>query len=146
MALAGGAFVVGLVTAGYPLLVAVDNAEPGVGSFAVAVVGQVLPVVVCVALMVAGGFVWGRREVGDFGLAVAGVCAALLVGAANAALFSHAVAPITADGRWARLAVAAVLGGGFGLAGAGVLRLRRSMGAASRPAGGSDGTPRPGAG
>ena len=37
------------------------------------------------------------------------------------------VAPITADGRWARLVLLAVLGGGIGLAGAGVLRMRRSL-------------------
>jgi hypothetical protein len=132
--LAGSAFAVGLATAGYPLLVVADNAEPGAGSVAVALVSQAVPLLVGLALMAAGGFVLARREVGDFGLAAAGVCAALFVGAANAALFSHPVAPITLDGGWARLAVAVILGGGIGLAGAGVLRIRRWTRTATQPA------------
>jgi len=90
------------------------------------VVSQALPLLIGLALAAAGGLVLARRDVGDFGLATAGVCAALLLGATNAALFSHAVAPITADGTWARLAIATILSGGTGLA-AGVLRMRRSM-------------------
>ncbi len=125
---------VGLATAGYPLLIVAGNAEPRVGSIAVAVASQALPLLVAAALIAAGGFVLARREVGDFGLATAGVCAALVVGAGNVALFSHAVAPITADGWWARLAVAITLGGGIGLAGAGVLRMRRSMRPVDQPA------------
>jgi hypothetical protein len=124
--LAGAACTVGLVTAGYPLLVAADNAEPGAGSLALALLSQVLPVLVGLALIAAGGFVLARREVGDFGLATAGVCAALFLGAANGAVFLHGVTPITADGWWARLAIATILSGGIGLAGAGVLRMRRS--------------------
>jgi hypothetical protein len=132
--LAAGAFVVGLTTAGYPLLVAVDNAEPGAGSVALALLSQALPLLVGLALMAAGSFVLAGREVGDFGLATAGVCAALLVGATNAAVFSHAVTPVTADGWSARLAVAVVLGGGIGLAGGSVLRIRRSRRTAHQPA------------
>ena len=124
--LAGGAVVVGLATVGYPLLVVADNAEPGAGSIALAVASQAVPVLLGLAMTAAGWLVLARREVGDFGLAITGGCAALFLGAANAALFSHAVAPITADGRWARLAVATILGGGVGLAAAGVLRMRRS--------------------
>jgi hypothetical protein len=132
--LAGSAFAVGLAIVGYPLLMVADNAEPRAGSIALAVVSQALPLLIGAALMAAGGFVMARREVGDFGLAAAGAFAALVVGAGNAALFSHPVAPITADGWWARLAVALTLGDGIGLAGAGVLRMRRSMRPADQPA------------
>jgi hypothetical protein len=124
--LASTTFTVGLATAGYPLLVAVDNAPPGAGSIALALVNQALPLAIGLALIAAGAAVLARRRASDFGLALAAACAALLVGAANAALFTHAVAPITVDGRWARLAVATVLGAGIGLTGAGVLRIRRS--------------------
>lgn len=131
--LAGFASAVAVATMGYPLLVVIDNAELRAGSIALAVLSQVLPLAVGLALMAAGGLLVARREVGDFGLATAAVCAALLVGAANAPVFSHSVAPITADGWWARLAVAITLGGGAGLAGAGVLRMRRSTRPADQP-------------
>jgi hypothetical protein len=124
--LASGAFVVGLATAGYPLLVVADNVEPGAGSITLALLSQALPLLVGLALVAVGVAVLARRQASDLGLALASVCAALFTGAANAAVFSHAVAPIPVDGRWARLAVATVLGGGIGLAAAGVLRMRRS--------------------
>jgi hypothetical protein len=132
--LAGSAFAVGLAIVGYPLLVVADNAEPRAGSIALAVVSQAPPLLIGAALMAAAGFVMARREVGDFGLAAAGAGAALVVGTGNAALFSHPVAPITADGWWARLAVAVTLGGGIGLVCAGALRMRRSMRPADQPA------------
>jgi hypothetical protein len=124
--LAGGAFAVALATAGYPLLMVAANAEPRAGSIALAVVSQALPLLVATAMVAAGGLVVVRREVGDLGLALTGVCAALFLGAVHAPVFLHPVAPITADGRWARLAVLVALGGGTGLAVAGVLRMRRS--------------------
>jgi hypothetical protein len=124
--LASAAVTVGLATAGYPLRVVVDNAEPGAGSITLALLSQALPLVIALALIGAGTAVLARRPAGDLGLALAAACAALLVGAANLALFSHSVAPITVDGWWARLAVAVVFGGGIGLAAAGVLRIRRS--------------------
>jgi hypothetical protein len=124
--LAGAALVVGLATAGYPLLVAVDNAEPGAGSITLALLNQALPLAIGLALIAAGSAVLARRRASDLGLALAAACAALLVGTTNLALFSHPIAPITADGQWARLAMATVLGGGTGLTGAGVLRIRRS--------------------
>jgi hypothetical protein len=124
--LAGSAVVVGLVVAGYPLLVVADNAEPEAGSIALALLSQAVPVLLGLALMAAGVLVLARRDVGDFGLAFSGICAVLFVGAPDAALFSHAVAPIQADGQWARLAIATVLGGGTGLVVAGALRMYRS--------------------
>jgi hypothetical protein len=124
--LVGAAFVVGPATAGYPLLVAVDNAEPGARSIALALLNQALPLVIGLGVIAAGVTVLARRGAADFALALAAACAALYVGAANAAVFYHAVAPIPTDGRWARLIIAAGLAGGTGLAGAGVLRIRRS--------------------
>jgi hypothetical protein len=124
--LASAAVAVGLATAGYPLRVVVDNAEPGAGSIALALLSQALPLAIGLALIGAGTAVLARRPASDLGLALAAASAALLVGAANLALFSHSVAPITVDGWWARLAVAAVFGGGMGLTAAGVLRIRRS--------------------
>jgi hypothetical protein len=138
--LAGAAFMVGLATAGYPLLVAVDNAEPGAGSIALALLNQALPAVIGLGVIAAGVAVLARRGASDFALALAAACAAVLVGAANAAVFYHAVAPIPADGRWARLAVATVLAAGIGLAGAGVLRIRRSIPGWSRRPGVTAGT------
>jgi hypothetical protein len=124
--LAGAAVAVGLATAGYPLLVAVDNAEPEAGSITLAVLSQALPLLIGLALTGASAAVLARRPASDFGLALAAACAAVLVGTANLALFSHPVAPVTADSWWARLAVATVLGGGIGLTGAAALRIRRS--------------------
>jgi hypothetical protein len=132
--LAGSAVTVGLAGVAYPLLVVADNAEPRAGSIALAVASQALPLLIGLALMAAGGLVLARREIGDFALAIGGVSAALIIGAGNVALFSHAVAPITADGWWARVAVAAVLAGGIGLAGAAVLRMRRPRTRADQPA------------
>src|SRR2546430_4257331 len=44
--LAVAAFTVGLATIGCPLLVVTDNAEPGAGSIAAAVVSQALPLLI----------------------------------------------------------------------------------------------------
>jgi hypothetical protein len=118
-ALAGAAFAAGLTTVGYPVLVVADNAEPGANAMALALVSQVVPVLLGMVLIAAGVLVLARRDVGDFALAFGGVFTALFVGAPNAAVLSHAVAPITADGSWGRLSVVAILGGGAGLALAG---------------------------
>jgi hypothetical protein len=127
--LAGTAVIVSLAMAGYPLLVAADNAQPSASSLAGAIASQAVPILLGLALTAAGILVLARRDLGDFGLTFAGICAVLFIGAPNVALFSHPVAPITADGQWARLAIATVLSGGTGLATAGALRMRRS----SRP-------------
>lgn len=128
--LAGVAVAVGGAAAGYPLLVAANNAPPGVRSLALALLRQALPVAIGLGVIAAGVAVFARRPGSDFGLALSAACAALFVGAANAAVFYHGVAPIPADGRWAGLAVAGVLGGGIGLATAGILQMRRSTSAA----------------
>jgi hypothetical protein len=126
VALTGTAFVVGLTATTYPLLVGVENGEPGPGGIVLALLSHVFPSVIGLGLLAAGAAVAAGRRASDFAMALGGVCAALFVGAANAALYSHAVAPITADGRWARLTVLTVLSGGIGLTGAGVLRIRQS--------------------
>ncbi|HEY6597645.1 MAG TPA: hypothetical protein VI011_26625 [Asanoa sp.] len=118
--------VVGLLTAGYPLLVAIVNAEPGAGTVAAAGGSRLVPLLVGLGLILAGGLILARRAVGGLALAIAGVCAVLSVGVTNVALFSHGVAPVPSGGEWARMAVAAVLGGASGLAIAGVARIRRA--------------------
>jgi hypothetical protein len=127
--LAAGAFAVGLAAMAYPLLIVVKNVEPRAGSIALALLSQALPVLIGLALLAAGGALLAKRTVGDFVMAFSGACAVFLVGAGEIGVFSHAVAPIPADGRWARYAVVAVVGGGTGLAIAGVARLRRAVGA-----------------
>jgi hypothetical protein len=124
--LATSAVVVGLLTAGYPLLVAIVNAEPGAGTVAAAGGSRLVPLLVGLGLILAGGLILARSAVGGLALAIAGVCATLSVGVTNVALFSHGVAPVPSGGEWARMAVAAVLGGASGLAIAGVVRIRRA--------------------
>jgi hypothetical protein len=82
-----------------------------------------------------GYLVVARRALADLALGLAGLWTVVAVGLANVAVFSHAVAPIPADGRWARLAIAGIICGGVGCTVAAVLRLRRE----SRAGGGQAG-------
>jgi hypothetical protein len=119
------AFAVGLTTLGYSVLVALDNALPGIAGLAVALLSEVLPLLAGAAAMAAGAALLTGRPVAGFAAAVAGLLAVATAGVTNAAVFAHAVPPVPFDGGWARLAVAAILAGGLGLAGAGLWRLLR---------------------
>jgi hypothetical protein len=120
------AIVTGLAAAGYAGVVAAYNAQPTAAGIASHLLGEILPILTGLGTVAAGIALLARRTAANFAVALSGACVALIAGLGDAAVFGHAVAPIPADGRWARLAVAAVLAGGLGLTGAGVLRLRRA--------------------
>jgi hypothetical protein len=121
----------GLVTGGsaigYALTMAGHSATPGIRGFATEAVGQVLALLTGAGVL--GAVIWAlsRRASADFFLVLSGLCAALMAGIDNAPVFHHAVTPVPGDGRWARLAVAAVIAGGVGLMIAGGLRMRREI-------------------
>jgi hypothetical protein len=110
-------------------VVVVANVQPGLGAFAVALVSQAVPVLTGLALLAAGEALLSRRAFADFILVFGAATTAFVTLTSNGAVFSHSVAPVPGSGWWARLAVLLALGGGMGLAGAAVARLRK----ASRP-------------
>jgi hypothetical protein len=87
-----------------------------------------------------------RRPAGIFATALAGGCLAVVGGLADIEVFAHAVAPVPWDGTLSRLAVAAVLGGGIGVAAGGwlVLRTERPGRLAPRTLAWDDDSPGPG--
>lgn len=116
--------------AGVLALVYAVAREVGAGNSGVAdvlrglAVGQVWPVLVGLGALAAAGFALTRRPAADFALALAGVCVAVFAGVTNAAVFVNSVVPVTWSPFWARLAVAAVIALGAGIAAAAALRLR----------------------
>ncbi|WP_307848978.1 hypothetical protein [Micromonospora sp. U56] len=93
--------------------------------------GQIWPLLTGLGAIAAGGYALARRPAAaDFALALSGSCLALFAGVANLGVLSRAVAPVPWPGQYARLLLLAVLVGGAGAVGAGILRLH----AASRTA------------
>ncbi|MGN9915253.1 hypothetical protein [Micromonospora palomenae] len=93
--------------------------------------GQIWPLLTGLGAIAAGGYALARRPAAaDFALALSGACLALFAGVANLGVLSRAVAPAPWPGQYARLLLLAVLVGGAGAVGAGILRLH----AASRTA------------
>jgi hypothetical protein len=87
-------------------------------------VGQVWPVLVGLGALAAAGFALARRPAADFALALGGVCVAVFAGVTNAAVFVNSVVPVSWPPVWARIAVAAVIALGAGVAAAAALRMR----------------------
>jgi len=128
---AGVAVGAGLAALGYAGAAVVDSGPLGLyGAFRVLVGSQPWPLLCGVAAVVAGWYAARARPAADLALGITGACLALYAGAANAAVFVHAVPPVALPGGVGRLLVLVGLGAGAGLAGMAVLRMR----AATRPA------------
>jgi len=103
---AGIAFVAGLAGLGYAIGAAADSGALGVSGALRALVGtEPWPLLCGVAALAAAAYAALRRPAADLALGITGACLALYAGAANAAV---------------------CLGGGAGLAGLTVLRMRAS--------------------
>lgn len=102
-----------------------DAGAQGVGEvLAGLLTGQIWPLLTGLGALAASGYALARRPAAaDFALALSGACLALFAGVANLGMLSRAVAPAPWPGQYARLLLVAVLVGGAGAVGAGVLRL-----------------------
>jgi hypothetical protein len=87
---------------------------------------ELWPAVAGLAAIAAGTFALTRRPAAEFALALAGAGLALFGGIVNAAVFFRSVAPVPWTDTTARLVVAATIGLGAGVAGAAMLKLRRT--------------------
>lgn len=101
--------------------------------------GAVLPILIGLGALAAGGYALTRRRNVDFVLALAGVCLTLFAGLSNAAVLARAIAPVPGPAVLARLAIAVAVAAGAGIAAAALLRLRT----AARAATGVDGSDQP---
>jgi hypothetical protein len=123
--LAAVAIAVGLLAIGYAVARELDAGADGLGGVLRGLLlGQLWPILTALGAMAAGVCALARRAPADFVLALGGTCVAIFAGAANAAVFARAIAPVPWSATWARVVVAAVLAGGAGVAIAGVIRLR----------------------
>jgi len=137
LALAAIATITGLVAITFAVSLVVANADRTPGGVAIAVAAETLPILTGLVLVLAAVLIVAQRVAANFALALAGVATAVADGFASAAVFSHPVPPIPADGLWVRMAEAIILGGGLGLAIAGTARLfreARESAASQRPA------------
>ncbi|OLB77439.1 MAG: hypothetical protein AUI14_15975 [Actinobacteria bacterium 13_2_20CM_2_71_6] len=124
---AGIAFVAGLAGLGYAIGAAADSGALGVSGALRALVGtEPWPLLCGVAALAAAAYAALRRPAADLALGITGACLALYAGAANAAVFAHAVPPVSLPGNTGRTLILFCLGGGAGLAGLTVLRMRAS--------------------
>jgi len=124
------ALAAGIAALGYAVA-AVADAGPLApsGALRVLVGTQPWPLLCGAAAVAAGWYAWRARPAADLALGLTGACLALYAGAANAAVFVHAVPPVSLPGGVARLLILLSLGAGVGLAGVAVLRMR----SAARP-------------
>ena len=133
--LAAVAAGVSLTALGYAVARELDAGNRDAGAVLAGLLsGQVLPVLIALAGLVAAVYALRRGAAADLALGLAGACLALIAGATNGAVFARGVAPVPWDAVWARVATAAVLAGGAGLAIAAALRLRALSRANPRPA------------
>jgi hypothetical protein len=123
--IAAVAIAVGPLAIAYAVARELDAGADGFGGVLRGLlIGQVWPILTALAAVAAGIAALARRASADFALALGGTCVAIFAGAANAAVFARAIAPVPWSATWARVVVAAVLAGGAGVAIAGVIRLR----------------------
>lgn len=125
----------GLAAVGYAVARELDAGADGPGTLALGLLtGGVWPLLVGLGALAAAGYALARRPAADFALALAGTCLALFAGLPAAALLARPVAPTPGPAVVARLAVAAVIVVGFGVAAASALRMRvAARTAAPRP-------------
>jgi hypothetical protein len=124
------AIAAGLAALAYAVAAAVDSGPLSVsGALRVLVGTQPWPLLCGVAALAAGWYAMLAKPAADLALGLTGACLALYAGAANAAVFAHAVPPVALPGAVARLLVLVSLSAGAGLTAVAVLRMR----AAARP-------------
>jgi hypothetical protein len=140
-ALGGTSIAVGLASFGYAAAVTAHNALPGAGGFALGLVNEAWPALTGLAAIAAGMVALAQRPAADFALALAAACTALVAGITDAAVFAHPVAPISANGAWARWTIAVVLAGSLGVLVASAIRLYRESAPPGPPAELSGGSP-----
>ncbi|MFV2125612.1 hypothetical protein ACFHWS_13875 [Micromonospora sp. LOL_013] len=122
---AGGLAVGGATAVGYVMARAVESGTGGpLGLLGVLLDGPVWALLTGLAALAAAGYAARRRPGAELALALTGACLALFAGAANAAVFTRAIAPVPGPAWWPRIAVAAVLVSGAAVAVGAVLRLR----------------------
>nr|WP_091107530.1 hypothetical protein [Micromonospora citrea] len=121
----GGLLVLGgLAAVAFTVGRELDAGARGVGGLLAGLLGgQVWALLTGLGAIAAGVFAMARRPAADFAVALAGACLALFAGAANAAVFARAVAPVPWSATTARILIAVVLVAGAGATAAGALRL-----------------------
>jgi hypothetical protein len=140
---AGVAALAGLAALGYAAAGVADSGPLGtLGALRALVATETWPLLCGVATLAAAAYAARRRPAADLALGLTGACLALYAGAGNAAVFAHAVPPVSLPDSAARLLVLLCAGIGAGLAGLTALRLRATgrlrVGTAQpAPAGGS---------
>ncbi|MEV4120511.1 hypothetical protein [Micromonospora sp. NPDC049645] len=123
----------GALAVGYPVGRELDAGAQGVGGVLVGLLsGQVWSLLTGVGAIAAGWYALRRRPAADFVVALAGACLALFAGAANAAVFARAIAPVPWSPEVARVMVAVLLITGTGATFAGILRLHAASRATAR--------------
>ncbi|MFI7661013.1 hypothetical protein ACIBTW_19255 [Micromonospora parva] len=114
----------GALAVGYPVGRELDAGARGVGGVLVGLLsGQIWSLLTGLGAIAAGWYALRRRPAADFVVALAGACLTLFAGAANAAVFARAIAPVPWPPTTARMLVALFLITGAGATAAGVLRL-----------------------
>jgi hypothetical protein len=122
--LSGLAVVVGPVAVAYAVGRQLDAGTTGVGGLLGGLFSTELwPVLTGIASVLAGLWALRRRPAADFALALAGTCAAIFAGAANASVFTSAVTPVTNS----RPATATLIALGAGVALASTIRMREKV-------------------
>ncbi|WP_084597781.1 hypothetical protein [Micromonospora chokoriensis] len=116
----------------YPVGRELDAGAQGVGGVLVGLLsGQIWSLLTGLGAIAAGWYALSRRPAADFVVALAGACLALFAGAANAAVFGRAIAPVPWSPEAARVLVAMFLITGTGATFAGILRLHAASRAAT---------------
>jgi len=127
---AGIAAGTALAALGYAAGAVADSGPLGTpGALGALVSTQPWPLLCGITTLAAAAYAARRRPGADLALGLTGACLALYAGAANAAVFAHAVPPVSWPGTAGRVLVLVCIGGGAGLAGLAALRMR-----AARPA------------
>ncbi len=117
--------VAGAAALTYAVAASLDSGPLGWrGALRALVATQPWPLLCGVATLAAAGDAVRRKPAADLALGLTGACLALYAGAANAAVFAHAIPPVTLPATLARLLVLLCVGGGAGLAGVTALRMR----------------------
>jgi hypothetical protein len=122
---AGVSLAAGVAALSYAVAATADSGPLALsGALRVLVGTQPWPLLCGFAALAAGWYALRARPAADLALGLTGACLALYAGAANAAVFVHAVPPVAFAGVVARLLVLVSLSAGAGLAAVAALRMR----------------------
>nr|WP_245736396.1 hypothetical protein [Micromonospora pattaloongensis] len=124
VALAALGTAAGLLAVGYAVGRELDAGAETLGAILQGLlVGQIWPVLTGLGALAAAAYALARRPATDFALALAGACLGIFGGAANAAVFTRAIAPVPWPAGTARTVIVVVIATGAGMALAGALRM-----------------------